>query len=61
MTNKDSKNSKTGLKNWTYEFITDDGKVRYLLAPDSMTAAYTASELSGTAKLLDVRLADEWS
>jgi len=44
-----------------YEFLTTDGQVRYLLAPDSEHAAWAAAELSGGSQfVLDVRLCDEW-
>ena len=44
-----------------YEFVTTDGQVRYLLAPDSEHAAWAAAELSGGSQfVLDVRLSDEW-
>ena len=44
-----------------YEFLTTDGQVRYLLAPDSEHAAWAAAELSGGSQfVLDVRLSDEW-
>ena len=44
-----------------YEYMTTDGQVRYLLAPDSGHAAWAAAELSGGSQfVLDVRLSDEW-
>ena len=40
-----------------FQYTTTDGEVRYILAPDLMTAAYSAAELSGgTINLQDVRL-----
>ena len=44
-----------------FEFVTTDGQVRYILAPDSEHAAWAAAELSGGSQfVLDVRLSDEW-
>ncbi len=41
---------KQNLKTWCY--TTTDGQVRYLLAPDSDVAIWTAVELSGGSQYL---------
>ena len=44
-----------------YEYTQTDGQVRYLLAPDSEHAAWSAAELSGGSQfVLNVRLTNEW-
>ena len=44
-----------------YEYTQSDGQVRYLLAPDSEHAAWSAAELSGGSRFLkNVKQTDEW-
>ncbi len=52
------------LRNYSlkeYEYTQIDGQVRYLLAPDSEHAAWSAAELSGGSQfVVNVKRTDEW-
>jgi hypothetical protein len=44
-----------------YEYTQINGQVRYLLAPDSERAAWSAAELSGGSQfVVNVKRTDEW-